>query len=270
MLIGRSAPVTGRVFPLAFGRHLIGRGPDADIHLSEASVSLRHAELELRPDGAQLVNLISTNGTWINGAEIHTARLGNGDSIRIGRVTLQYQEPTLPAYGPTPCGFSGWSRPSFRRVDLLMWYGCAESAPHAAPRCLSQCSKLCFGASGVSGFRDGREDPFSARLDFEYGAVTELSPLIRRVIARNPEPVHVAWHRHLHPWPRRRRCGRSRPGRRRTHRCDSCSDNGERISHMLVTHTHMDHSPGCALLRERCDALRMRLVRTAPASKIRQ
>ncbi len=93
MLIGRSAPVTGRVFPLAFGRHLIGRGPDADIHLSEASVSLRHAELELRPDGAQLVNLISTNGTWINGAEIHTARLGNGDSIRVGRVTLQYREP---------------------------------------------------------------------------------------------------------------------------------------------------------------------------------
>ncbi len=96
MLIGRSAPVTGRVFPLSFGRHLIGRGPDADIHLSEASVSLRHAELELRPDGAQLVNLISTNGTWINGAEIHTARLGNGDSIRVGRVMLQYREPPSP------------------------------------------------------------------------------------------------------------------------------------------------------------------------------
>jgi len=100
MLIGRSAPVTGRIFPLAFGRHLIGRGPDADIHLSEASVSLRHAELELRPDGAQLVNLISTNGTWINGTEIHTARLGNGDSIRVGRVTLQYREPTARRSGP--------------------------------------------------------------------------------------------------------------------------------------------------------------------------
>ena len=29
---------------------------------------------------------------------------------------------------------------------------------------------------------------------------------------------------------------------------------GERISHVLVTHTHMDHSPGCALLREFTDA----------------
>lgn len=99
ILIGRSAPVTGRIFPLAFGRHLIGRGPEADIHLSEASVSLRHAELELRPDGARLVNLISTNGTWINGAEIHTSRLRNGDSIRIGRVTLQYREPTARRAG---------------------------------------------------------------------------------------------------------------------------------------------------------------------------
>jgi pSer/pThr/pTyr-binding forkhead associated (FHA) protein len=92
-LIGRSAPVDGRVFVLSFGRHLIGRGPEAAIHLEEASVSLRHAELDLRPDGAHLTNLISTNGTWVNGVEIHTSRLSDGDLIGLGRVTLQYQEP---------------------------------------------------------------------------------------------------------------------------------------------------------------------------------
>jgi len=97
MLIGRSAPVAGRAFPLAFGRHLIGRGPDADIHLAEASVSLRHAEVELRPDGAQIVNLISTNGTWVNDVEIHTRKLVDGDVVRIGRVSLQYRAPV-----PTP------------------------------------------------------------------------------------------------------------------------------------------------------------------------
>jgi len=93
VLIGRSEPVSGRVFPLAFGRHLIGRGPDADIHLPEASVSLRHAELDLRPDGAQLVNLISTNGTWVNGAEIHATNLTSGDTIRVGRIILEYRTP---------------------------------------------------------------------------------------------------------------------------------------------------------------------------------
>ena len=92
-LIGRSAPVDGRVFELGFGRHLIGRGPEAAIHIEEPSVSLRHAELDLRPDGAHLTNLISTNGTWVNGVEIHTSRLRDGDLIGLGRVTLQYQEP---------------------------------------------------------------------------------------------------------------------------------------------------------------------------------
>jgi pSer/pThr/pTyr-binding forkhead associated (FHA) protein len=92
-LVGRSAPVDGKIFVLTFGRHLIGRGPEVAIHLEEASVSMRHAELDLRPDGAHLTNLISTNGTWVNGVETHTSRLRDGDLIGLGRVTLQYQEP---------------------------------------------------------------------------------------------------------------------------------------------------------------------------------
>jgi pSer/pThr/pTyr-binding forkhead associated (FHA) protein len=94
-LVGRTPPVDGKVFVLSFGRHLIGRGPEAAIYLEESSVSLRHAELDLRPDGAHLTNLISTNGTWVNGVEIHTSRLSNGDLIGLGRVTLQYQEPAI-------------------------------------------------------------------------------------------------------------------------------------------------------------------------------
>jgi pSer/pThr/pTyr-binding forkhead associated (FHA) protein len=110
-LIGRSSPVTGRVFPLSFGRHLIGRGPDADIHLAEASVSLRHAEVELRPDGAQLVNLISTNGTWVNDVEIHTTHLNDGDIVRIGRVSLEYRTPP--------------PRGSASRHKRILWIGLA-------------------------------------------------------------------------------------------------------------------------------------------------
>ncbi len=91
-LIGRTAPVAGRVFSLSFGRHLIGRAADAAIQLPEASVSLRHAEVDLRPDGAQLMNLISTNGTWVNGELTHTSRLTHGDIIQLGRVTLQFHD----------------------------------------------------------------------------------------------------------------------------------------------------------------------------------
>jgi pSer/pThr/pTyr-binding forkhead associated (FHA) protein len=105
-LVGRTPPVDGKVFVLSFGRHLIGRGPEAAIHLEEPSVSLRHAELDLRPDGAHLTNLISTNGTWVNGVETHTSRLRDGDLIGLGRVTLQYQEPATT---------TGWRR---RRIAI--------------------------------------------------------------------------------------------------------------------------------------------------------
>jgi pSer/pThr/pTyr-binding forkhead associated (FHA) protein len=115
-LIGRSAPVMGRAFSLAFGRHLIGRGPDADIHLAEASVSLRHAEIELRPDGAQLVNLISTNGTWVNDVEIHMARLKHGDVVRIGRVSLEYRMPPSHADGAKRRARNRWIALAFAIV----------------------------------------------------------------------------------------------------------------------------------------------------------
>jgi pSer/pThr/pTyr-binding forkhead associated (FHA) protein len=84
--------VAGRVFALSFGRHLIGRSAETGIQLPEASVSLRHAEVDVRPDGVQLMNLISTNGTWLNGAQVHTGRLRHGDIIRLGRVTLQFHD----------------------------------------------------------------------------------------------------------------------------------------------------------------------------------
>ncbi len=95
-LWGRSRPVDGRLFPLAFGRQTIGRGAESDIVIAEPSVSLRHAEIDLKPDGTYLVNLISTNGTWVNGAEIHTRRIRPGDVIHFGRVRFDYLEPRVP------------------------------------------------------------------------------------------------------------------------------------------------------------------------------
>lgn len=98
-LWGRSGPISGQLFPLAFGRQTIGRGPDADLVIAESSVSLNHAELDLKPDGTYLVNLISTNGTWVNGVEIHTRRLRPGDVIHFGRVRADYLEPRVaPQY----------------------------------------------------------------------------------------------------------------------------------------------------------------------------
>lgn len=96
--------------------------------------------------------------------------------------------------------------------------------------------------------------PFRREVEFEYGAVSELSPLIRRVIAHNPSPftLHGTGTYIL---------GKGNvavvdPGPADPNHIRAIVDavRGERITHVLVTHCHTDHSPGCRLLREFTDA----------------
>lgn len=96
--------------------------------------------------------------------------------------------------------------------------------------------------------------PYRRELEFEYGEVAEVAPGVRRVVARNPSPFTLygtgtyilgrgrvavvdpgpADEAHIHAILR--------------------ATSGEAITHMLVTHTHMDHSPGCRLLAAHTDA----------------
>ncbi len=115
----------------------------------------------------------------------------------------------------------------------------------------------------------GVKIPFRRELEFEYGVVTELSPLIRRVIANNPSPftlhgtgTYILGHGDVAVID---------PGPADPEHIDAilAATNGERISHMLVTHTHRTTRRAarcCASVAMHC---RMRSVRTAPASKIR-
>jgi hypothetical protein len=70
----------------------IGRGPSADLHLDESSVSRRHAILLSRPNGARILDESSSNGTFVNGRRIQQTDLSDGDVIVIGRVVLRYIE----------------------------------------------------------------------------------------------------------------------------------------------------------------------------------
>ena len=98
------------------------------------------------------------------------------------------------------------------------------------------------------------EIPFKRQLDFEYGVVATVAPGIRRVIANNPSPFTLyGTGTYL--------VGSGEvavidPGPPDEAHIDAllAALGGERISHILVTHTHMDHSPGCRLLKQATDA----------------
>jgi glyoxylase-like metal-dependent hydrolase (beta-lactamase superfamily II) len=89
--------------------------------------------------------------------------------------------------------------------------------------------------------------------DFEppYGRVETVSPLIRRVVAENPGPftfrgtgTYIVGHG---------RVAVVDPGPDLAAHLDALTEavRGEEVSHIVVTHTHRDHSPGTAELVRR-------------------
>jgi glyoxylase-like metal-dependent hydrolase (beta-lactamase superfamily II) len=96
--------------------------------------------------------------------------------------------------------------------------------------------------------------PFRRELSFEYGQVADISTNIRRVIAHNPSPFTLYG------------TGTYIIGRGEVAVVDPGPDDpkhidailaataGESITHILVTHTHRDHSPGSRLLQQHSKA----------------
>jgi DNA-binding winged helix-turn-helix (wHTH) protein len=81
-----------RPIPLMEGINIIGRGPDAAIQIDSPGVSRHHAHILVAAGEATLEDLVSKNGTEVNGSRITTAhRLGNGDEIRLGTVVLTFR-----------------------------------------------------------------------------------------------------------------------------------------------------------------------------------
>jgi pSer/pThr/pTyr-binding forkhead associated (FHA) protein len=66
----------------------IGRAPRADFIVDAALVSRLHCRLEAGDAEIEVVDLSSTNGTYVNDKRIDRARIAPGDRLRVGRVEL--------------------------------------------------------------------------------------------------------------------------------------------------------------------------------------
>lgn len=62
---------------------------DADVGLQDDSVSSRHAMIFVDEAGASLLDMASTNGTFLNGKRTSSAELALGDLIRIGETRIE-------------------------------------------------------------------------------------------------------------------------------------------------------------------------------------
>jgi DNA-binding winged helix-turn-helix (wHTH) protein len=86
-----------RKIPLSAGENILGRDPDASVHVDHASVSRRHARISVRGSNVVLEDLASRNGTFLAGRRIDSpVELHDGDIIGLGPVTLTFQALTAP------------------------------------------------------------------------------------------------------------------------------------------------------------------------------
>ncbi|HEX6276755.1 MAG TPA: sigma 54-interacting transcriptional regulator [Polyangiaceae bacterium] len=84
-------PARPPAFRLAQGSCVCGAAPDADVVIADETVSRRHLELTLVPEGVRVRDLASHNGTWYVGQRIQEGVLGAGSTIRLGLAELRIE-----------------------------------------------------------------------------------------------------------------------------------------------------------------------------------
>jgi Protein of unknown function (DUF3662)/FHA domain len=84
-----------RTYELQTPVTLLGRGTDCDLRLVDPGVSRHHAELRVENDQVVLVDLGSTNGTFVNGQPVRRVALSDGTRISLGRTTLIFRQDPL-------------------------------------------------------------------------------------------------------------------------------------------------------------------------------
>lgn len=80
----------GSVFPVGAPRLFLGRGSNMDVQLKDAEVSRRHAMFEVRGEEATIVDLGSTNGTYVSGERVERATVANQKEFTLGSTTLMF------------------------------------------------------------------------------------------------------------------------------------------------------------------------------------
>lgn len=72
-------------------RSRIGRSEESEIVLLDPGVSRAHAVVEVAGGEVSVRDLGSTNGTFLNGRRVETARLRDGDELRFGNSRMRFE-----------------------------------------------------------------------------------------------------------------------------------------------------------------------------------
>lgn len=145
----QSGHATGKKIPITPGQTLrIGRNPKADHSFpDDRLMSSLHFAIDYGEKGCRILDLQSSNGTFLNGARVKEAAVANGDEIRAGNtvfVVRMLPDEALPAESPKSTPLPA-SRPEPSQAPKLQQtlaspaptprlYGGLPSFPARAPK----------------------------------------------------------------------------------------------------------------------------------------
>ncbi len=88
-LVIKSEGFRDQILELRLGINRLGRGPANDFVIDHPTISARHCEIELGPEGVQVRDCNSTNGTYVQQRSVNEPLpLWGGQTLRLGDVEL--------------------------------------------------------------------------------------------------------------------------------------------------------------------------------------
>jgi len=104
-LVVLNTALTVRSHELKVDKTTIGRVDDNTFQIPDASVSSHHCEIHLRGSDVIVKDLNSTNGTFINGAQITgEGELKPGQTLKLGQIEMRLESEgaATPGTAPSP------------------------------------------------------------------------------------------------------------------------------------------------------------------------
>ncbi len=125
-LIVANSAAKGATHELGGNWTTIGRADGNNFQIVEGSISGRHCEVRLQGEGLAVRDLLSTNGTFINGDKISEGVLKAGSVLRLGDVEIRF-DPSGPPPPPSAPGTS------FTSKSLMTSAAMAAGQPASKP-----------------------------------------------------------------------------------------------------------------------------------------
>jgi pSer/pThr/pTyr-binding forkhead associated (FHA) protein len=111
-----SGAQTGQVIDLKLGKNSFGRGQLCDVKIQSLGISKEHCEIHVYKDKMMIVDLKSSNGTFVNGVKIQNSILHLGDKFSLFDVIMD----VIPSPDIRPKSAAAVKTPTVARQQMTV------------------------------------------------------------------------------------------------------------------------------------------------------